>query len=120
LTCACIWRAIPARAERKPTAAAAHRSLAPRARKPERVSARLSPAQKERLLKAAALQHQSPSQFILSSARHAADKIVGEHEVMRLSEQDARLMLEVLDHPGPANPNLAHATERYKALFGDA
>lgn len=87
--------------------------------KPARFNARLSPEQKELFLRAAALQHQSLSAFLINSAERAAEEAIRQHEVMQLSERDSRAVMEALRNPGPVNQHLADAAEWYKALTGE-
>ncbi len=87
--------------------------------KRERFNARLNAEQKRLIERAAALTDQPVSRFVLSSALRAAEQAIREHEVITLSERDARAVMEALLHPAPAGPRLHLAAERYKALVGE-
>ena len=84
-----------------------------------RFAARVSAEQKEILERAAALRDQPLSQFVMSSALRAAEQAIREHEVITLSAEDSRALMEALLHPEPAGLRLRQAAERYKAVMGD-
>ena len=87
--------------------------------KAERFNARLSPEQKALFQKAATLQHQPLSQFVISSAQRAAEEVLRDYERTQLSAQDWDAVMQALADPGPVNPNLARAAQRYKAFRGE-
>lgn len=99
--------------------AVAHRPGQHAEEKSERFEARLSPEQKQVLLKAAAHTHQSLTQFVLSSAWRAAEQTIREHEVITLSVRDSQALIETLRNPGPTPSKLIEAAERYKAFIGE-
>lgn len=84
-----------------------------------RLNARLTDEQKQLLERAAALQGQSLTQFVLTSAQRAAEQTIQTHGVIILSVQDSHTIMEALRHPEPAGSKLLEAAERYKAIMGD-
>jgi len=99
--------------------AIANRRTQRTAEKPERLNARLSAEQKRVLEKAAALNHQPLSQFVVSSAQQAAEQVIREHEVITLSVRDSQALMDALRNPGPPSPTLVEAAERYKTFLGE-
>lgn len=91
------------------------RSAVPRpSRKRERLEARVSAEQKALLLRAAALQGRTLSDFLVSSAQHAAEQAILTHDVMALTGQASLVFAEtVLDPPTP-NERLRAAFARYE------
>ena len=87
--------------------------------KVERFDARLSAEQKDLFERAAALRHQTMTQFVVSSAQRAAEETIRENQVITLSIRDSRAVLEALRNPQPAGAWLKQAAERYKAVMGD-
>jgi uncharacterized protein (DUF1778 family) len=102
---------------------ASGRTRHPRALKPAakraRFAARLTDEQKELFARAAALRDQPVSQFVISSAQHAAEQAIREHEVMTLTARDSRAFMAGLLHPEPASPRLRAGAEHYKSIMGD-
>jgi uncharacterized protein (DUF1778 family) len=84
-----------------------------------RFNARLTEEQKQLFERAAALYGQSVSQFVMSSAQHAAEQAIREHEVISLSARDSQAVMEALLHPAPAGPALRKAAKRYQSLVSD-
>jgi uncharacterized protein (DUF1778 family) len=77
-----------------------------------RVGARLAANEKARLQRAADLLGQSLSQFLLASARQAADDVISHHEVIVLSAEDSLIFANAIIDPPPPN-------ERLRAAFAD-
>lgn len=92
-----------------------------RSRRPkrERLEARITSEQKRLLERAAAVSGQTLSEFVVGSARKAAEQTVRDCEVIALSERDSRALIDALLHPPAASPRLDRAIERYKAIMGD-
>jgi len=92
-----------------------------RARKPAarsaRLAARVSPEQKMILAKAAALSHQPLSQFVVSSAIHAAEEAIKQYGIIALSASDSLAVMDALLDPRPAGPNLRRVAERHRAFM---
>lgn len=64
-----------------------------------RFAMRIPPAEKARLMRAAALQHTDLKDFLLRHGLRAADDVITRAEQITLSERDTRLWLELLDNP---------------------
>ncbi len=80
----------------------------------ERLEARISKAQKELLVRAAALQGRSLTDFLVASAQETALEIVRSHDAVRLSERDRQAFVsKLLAPPAPAK-RLERAAKRYR------
>lgn len=85
-----------------------------------RLEARL-PADVHALLKRAAdLQGRSLTDFVVSAAREAAVRAIQEDGIVRLAVEDQARFVEAMMEPPAIAPALKRATERHRALFGDA
>ena len=82
--------------------------------KRERLEARVSPDIKALLQRAADLEGRSLSDFIISSAQRAAEEIIHEHSVIRLSLEDSIAFAEALLNPPAPNKNLRKAFVRHE------
>jgi uncharacterized protein (DUF1778 family) len=87
--------------------------------KNERVAARLSADQKQLLQRAADLEHQTLTSFMVDSGVRRAEEVIRRHEVIALSVQGARIFMEAVYNPTPPTAYLRQAAERYKTSFGD-
>lgn len=76
-----------------------------------RYAMRIGANEKSRLMRAAALEQTDLKNFILRSALEAAETVINRSEVVRLSERDTRLLLDLLDNPPPLNPRLVGAAK---------
>jgi uncharacterized protein (DUF1778 family) len=76
-----------------------------------RYAMRIASDEKSRLMRAAALQKTDLKNFILRSALDAADEVIERAEIVKLSERDARLLLDLLDNPPPPNSRLIAAAK---------
>lgn len=80
-----------------------------------RITARVDLDTQELLSKAAALSGvTSINSFVLNSAIEKAKQIIEREEVLKLSEQDAAMLMTVLDSPAQANEKLKSAFARYE------
>lgn len=86
-------------------------------RKHGRLEARIRPEQKALLERAAMLQGQSLSDFVIGSAQRAAEQVIRDHEVIRLSVEDSRAVVEALLNPPEPNEQLRKAAEEYQRLI---
>lgn len=80
-------------------------------RKSGRLVARLTPADKALLERAAGLEGCSVGRFVISHSRAAAEKVVREREVIRLNAEQSRRFVEALLAP-PRPP-----TRRFKSAL---
>lgn len=81
--------------------------------KSDRVEARLSPEQRERILRAAGFKNLSMSSFIVEAAVEKANEIIDEHTVTRVPADYFDRLLEALDDPDPA-PALERAAQQVR------
>lgn len=76
-----------------------------------RFAMRIEPAEKARLLRAAALEQTDLTNFMLRNALQAADAVIDRAERVTLSERDTRLWLDLLDNPPKPNARLIAAAK---------
>ena len=86
--------------------------------KVERVEARLNSEQKRRIEYAASLTGTSLSDFMVSSADHAAVQTIQQHEVWTLTDQDRQTVVEALLHPLKPSAHMKAAVRRYRKRMG--
>jgi uncharacterized protein (DUF1778 family) len=84
------------------------------AMKIERVEARLNPDQKRRIEYAARLAGTSVSDFMVSSADHAAARAIEQHEVWTLTNRDREVFVKALLHPPAPSQRMRAAARRYR------
>ncbi len=84
----------------------------------QRLEARISKAQKELFLRAAALQGRSLTDFLIASAQEAALTTVRSHDAVRLSERDREAFVSVLLAPAAPAKTLRRAVKRYRERTG--
>jgi uncharacterized protein (DUF1778 family) len=82
-------------------------------RKAERLEARLTPDLKELLLRAAALEGRSLSDFVVDAAATAARNLIQEYEIIRLSRRDQEAFVKAMMNPPKANRKLKEAARWY-------
>lgn len=80
--------------------------------KESRLNIRCDVHARELLDKAATYAHVSISEFVLSHALAAAEKVVREHENITLKAEDFRAFLAALDTPAEPSPALKKAYQR--------
>ncbi len=85
-----------------------------------RVSARVPKRVHARLEEAADLIGATVNQFVLQAALKEADRILEHERVVTPSARDAKIILELLDHPPAPNAKLHAALKRYREVFGAA
>lgn len=90
-----------------------------RAPKRARLEVRVDHEQKELVIRAAALQGRTVSDFVADSVRHAAEQAVHAHAVIALTERDSHAFMSALAHPAPPSARLQAAAARYRAVMGD-
>lgn len=82
--------------------------------KRERVQLRLDTGSKKKLERAAAFSGKTVTDFVLSNALDAADRVLAEHEVITLSDEDWDVFFDALVNPPEPNENLKRAFQRYR------
>jgi uncharacterized protein (DUF1778 family) len=71
----------------------------------------IPPAEKSRLLRAAALENTSMKEFVLRNALRAADAVIERNERLHFDEEQTRFILDLLDHPPAPNKKLLAAAK---------
>jgi uncharacterized protein (DUF1778 family) len=79
----------------------------------ERLEARISAEQKEMLVRAAALQGRTLTEFIVQNLQEAARQAILEHERLELSAQDREVFCQALLNPPAPNDRLRRAAAQY-------
>jgi uncharacterized protein (DUF1778 family) len=85
-----------------------------------RIEARIAPELKEMFQTAADIENITLSEFLCKSAREAAQSIIANHNVLKLSAEDSRAFAEAILNPAEPNEVLKAAAKRYKQEFGNA
>lgn len=80
----------------------------------ERLDVRLTRTQKELLQRAAGLTGRGVSDFVVKSALDRAEETIQAHEIIELSERDARVLFEALQNPPKPNEKLREAMRRHR------
>jgi len=83
-----------------------------------RIELRIKPREKALLSRAAALQHEDLTGFILKTVLPAAERIIERTERLELSERDSLRVLELLEDPPKPSAKLRRAAKRYREIFG--
>jgi uncharacterized protein (DUF1778 family) len=89
-----------------------------RSRKQERLEARVTPAQKQLIERAAALRGTSVTEFVVVSAQEAATSAIKEFEVLSLREEAREVFINTILNPPVPNEAARIAAERYKKDMG--
>jgi uncharacterized protein (DUF1778 family) len=89
------------------------------ARRPDRISLRLSPQSKRKLERAAAYSDKTLTDFVVDVALQKADAIVREHEVITLSAEEWRHFQALLLHPPKPNTKLKQTLAWYRQVARD-
>ena len=74
-----------------------------------RLALRVRPDDKAVIMRAVALAQTDMTTFILRTALREAESVIEEHERVKLSQRDSRLVMELLENPPKANANLRKA-----------
>ncbi|AFZ26318.1 hypothetical protein Cylst_4219 [Cylindrospermum stagnale PCC 7417] len=86
--------------------------------KSERLEARISKEQKELFQRAADIQGRTLTDFVISGVAQAANQVIQEQEMMRLSKQDQEFFVKALLNPPSPNSKLRNAAQRYQQNMG--
>ena len=86
--------------------------------KQERLEARIPPAQKRILERAASLRGTSLTDFVLTSAQEAATKTIKDFEILSLCDEAREVFINALMNPPAPNEALQAAADRYKKHIG--
>ena len=82
-----------------------------------RIEARIAPEALAIVRRAAEIQGRSISDFVVAAAHDAAQKMVAEVEVIRLSRQAQDAFVAMLIDPPPPNAALGRALKRHRELI---
>ena len=85
-------------------------------KKSNRLEARIAPEVHALLQQAATLQGRTLSEFVIDSARQAAEATIAGHDVIRLSLQDQKRFADALLKPVPLQAALKKAAARHDKL----
>ena len=80
----------------------------------KRITARVSDNVRVTLEQAAELLGSTVNQFVVQTAYQEAQRVVERESVIRLSQQDARTVLALFDHPPKPNKRLKDAVKAFK------
>ncbi len=83
-----------------------------------RLEARVSSDQKSLFQRAAALSGRTLSEFVIDSAQEAANRVVQEHELIRLSRQEQMAFVSALLEPPEPGARLRRAAASYRRKTG--
>ncbi len=86
--------------------------------KTARVEARITDEQKALLQRAAVLAGQSLSEFIIHSARAAAERTIADAELIRLTREERDAFVAALLDPPEPSARLKSAAENYRKKMG--
>ncbi len=75
----------------------------------QRVALRVRPADKAVIMRAVALEQTDMTTFILRTVLREAQAVIEEHERVKLSQRDSRLVMELLENPPAPNAKLRTA-----------
>jgi uncharacterized protein (DUF1778 family) len=85
-----------------------------------RIEARISPELKAMFQTAADIENITLSEFLTKSAREAAQEIISNHNVLKLSAEDSRAFADAILNPKEPNEALKKAAAWYKQELGNA
>lgn len=81
-----------------------------------RITARVDADTQDLLTKAAAIAGMtSINSFVLNAAIEKAKQVIEREQVLKLSQDDAMLLMEALDRPAEVNSRLKAASDRYES-----
>ena len=84
--------------------------------KQERIEIRLASAEKQRIRQAAALCHQSVSEFVLRAARTVADETLAHRTRFALSEDQVIAFYAAINQPAKSIPRLRELFKKASAF----
>lgn len=82
--------------------------------KEERLSIRTKPELKKLIATAAAISHESITDFVLRHALKAAERTIAEAETLVLNNAERDRFLDLLDNPPPPSESLKAAALRHR------
>lgn len=88
-----------------------------RALRQDRVEARVTPEQKRVLVEAAELRGQTLTDFVISHAVDAAQRVLYQRDVIELTARDQLALAQMLLNPPEPNARLVEAARLYREQF---
>jgi uncharacterized protein (DUF1778 family) len=85
----------------------------------ERLEARVTKEQKDLFQRAADLTGSTLTDFVVRSLEAAAEEIIEEREVIKLSPRDSMLFVEALLNPPEPSEHLREAFQKYREFVSD-
>ncbi|WP_300461064.1 DUF1778 domain-containing protein [Desulfobacula sp.] len=82
--------------------------------KTARVSARISPSVYNTLIEASEIAGSTLNQFLVQAALEKAQAIIEQDNKIRLRQQSAEHLFELIENPPKVNPKLAQTMKQYK------
>jgi uncharacterized protein (DUF1778 family) len=92
--------------------------MSPAQRKADRLAARVTPAQKRLIERAAALRGTTVTEFVVASAHEAAQSTIKDFEVLHLQEEAREVFINAVLHPPAPNAAARAAAKRYRKIMG--
>ena len=89
-----------------------------RARKQERLEARITPVQKRLIERAAELRGTTVTEFVVDSAQQAAAETIKEFETLSLRDRAREVFVNLILNPPAPNQAALAAARRYKKQMG--
>jgi uncharacterized protein (DUF1778 family) len=84
-----------------------------------RIEARITPELKTKFQTAADIENITLCEFLVKSAREAADSTISNHNVLKLSAEDSRAFADAILNPKEPNQKLKDAMKRHQQVIGD-
>ncbi len=84
-----------------------------------RIEARITPENLAVIKRAAEIQGRSVSDFLVTAAQDAAHRAIEETQIIRLSVEQHRQIMEAIANPPPLAPAMERAIERHRRLVGE-
>ena len=84
-----------------------------------RLEARVDAEIKARWQQAADLQGITLTDFIITSLQESANKIIQQHQTMKLTKKDTEAFVDAVLNPSEPNEKLSAAVSEYKKIMGD-
>lgn len=82
-----------------------------------RIEARIAPDALTIVKRAAEIQGRSVSDFVIAAAQDAANRTIEAEQIIRLSVEDQRMIMDAILDPPSSSPALLRAAEAYKDLI---
>ncbi|MCX7421629.1 MAG: DUF1778 domain-containing protein [Planctomycetia bacterium] len=88
--------------------------------KTKKISATLPAHVHERLEEAAAWRGVALSEFLVDAAVREAEQVIERERIIRLSQEDAKLIFSLMKNPPPPNAAMKKAMQTHKRLTRDS